>query len=150
MRLSRPFLLPHTLFESPSSHLSKISSLLYFFDSKKQQTPWQLSKKTVIIHFLTRKKKIISLHLSKKKRRKNISPSFCLSISSSFTMPGIDQSKIITMRFLVQKDYFGILKVPNGSPLKVCNRAWRKLTLKYHPDKTKTEDTWARLNEAYE
>ncbi len=55
---------------------------------------------------------------------------------------------------MTQKDYYKILGVPRNSPEAEIKKAFRKLAMKYHPDKNpgnkKAEDTFKQISEAYE
>ena len=51
------------------------------------------------------------------------------------------------------KDYYKILEVPNNATEADLKKAYRKLALKYHPDKNKSqhaEERFKEVSEAYE
>jgi DnaJ family protein B protein 4 len=50
----------------------------------------------------------------------------------------------------MSKNYYDLLEVPNNASAEEIKKAYRKLSLKYHPDKTKGDDSkFKEINEAY-
>ena len=54
---------------------------------------------------------------------------------------------------MFQDDYYNILKIPHNCTKKDVIRAYRKLALKWHPDKNKAKNAhymFVKIAEAYE
>ena len=52
-----------------------------------------------------------------------------------------------------KRDYYDILEIPKGSSEEEIKKAFRKLALKYHPDRNKAsgaEGKFKEINEAYQ
>jgi DnaJ-class molecular chaperone len=51
---------------------------------------------------------------------------------------------------LAEKDYYKILGVPRDAKEKQIKKAFRKLAIKYHPDKNKEKDAESKFREIAE